>query len=88
MKKKIWTGVIVILLCMAAIGGMTVSAANTTMKNKKWVTGQGGAYIDADKDGKKESYQSYGKSYYKIQIPKQGYIVVDVKTSEIPGEEE
>ncbi len=87
MKKKIWAGVIFVLLCMAALG-MTVSAADTTMKNKKWVTGQGGAYIDADKDGKKDTYQSYGTSYYKIQIPKQGYVVVDVKTSKIPGKDE
>ncbi len=87
MKKKIWTGAILVLLFIAAMG-VTVSADNPAMKNKKWVTGQGGAYIDTDKDGKKDSYQSYGTSYYKIQIPKQGYIVVDVKTSKIPGKEE
>lgn len=87
MKKKIWTGLIFVVLCMAVMG-MTVSAGNVAMKNKKWITGQGGVYIDTDQDGKKDSYQSYGKSYYKIQIPKQGYIVVDVKTSKIPGEQE
>lgn len=87
MRKKIWAGLICVLVCIAAMG-ITVSAANTTMKNKKWVSGQGGAYVDENKDGKKDTYKSYGKSYYKIQIPKQGYIVVDVKTSALPGEKE
>ena len=87
MRKKIWAWLIFVLLCITVMG-VTVSAANVTMKNKKWVSGQGGVYVDTDKDGKKDTYKSYGKSYYKIQIPKQGYIVVDVNTSALPGEKE
>ena len=62
-------------------------AKNITMKNKKWVTGQGGIYEDLDKDGYLD-FISYGTSYYKIKIPSQGYIVVDVKTSSLPRSEE
>ncbi len=86
-SKQMWTALVLVLLCTLAIS--TVSfAANSVMKNKKWVSGQGGTYLDTDKDGKKDTYQSAGKTYYKLQIPKQGYIVVDVKTSQLPGEKE
>lgn len=86
-RKRIWEGLVLVLLCTLAMG-MSVFAADTTMKNKKWVSGQGGVYVDTDNDGQVDNYQSYGEKYYKIQIPKQGYIVVDVQTSKLPGEEE
>lgn len=87
MKKKIKIGMIFAVVCVLTMG-MSVFAADTMMKNKKWVSGQGGAYVDANKDGKIDSFQSSGTSYYKIQIAKQGYITVDVKTSPLPGEKE
>ncbi len=86
-QRKIWAGLVLVLLCTLAMG-MSVFAADTTMKNKKWVSGQGGAYVDSDKDGKVDNFQSWGKSYYKIQIPKQGYIVVEAKLSSLPGEKQ
>lgn len=86
-NKRTWLGLILTLFCILALS-IPTSAANTSMKNKKWVTGQGGTYLDTNKDGKKDTYQSTGKTYYKIQIPKQGYIVVDVKTFQLPGEQE
>ncbi len=86
-KKKIWTGLLIVLLCTLAIG-MSVSAADTTMKNKKWVSGKGGAYVDTDNDGKIDDFESSGTAYFKIKIPKQGYIIVDVKTSSLPGKNE
>lgn len=82
-QRKIWAGLVLVLLC-TLIMGMSVFAADATMKNKKWVSGKGGAYVDSDKDGKIDDFQSWGKSYYKIQIPKQGYIVVEAKTSSLP----
>lgn len=86
-QRKIWAGLVLVLLCTLAMG-MSVFAADTTMKNKKWVSGQGGAYVDSDKDGEIDDFQSWGKSYYKIQIPKQGYIVVEAKLSSLPGEKQ
>lgn len=44
--------------------------------------------MDSDKDGEIDDFQSWGKSYYKIQIPKQGYIVVEAKLSGLPGEKQ
>lgn len=85
--RKIWIGLVLVLLCTLAMG-MSAFAADITMKNKKWVSGQGGAYIDSDKDGKIDDFRSWGKSYYKIQIPKQGYIVVEAKLSSLPGEKQ
>lgn len=63
---------------------LTIFAADTAMKNKKWLSGQGGAYVEEDKDGMLE-YKDYGTSYYKIKVPKQGYIIVDAKVSKLPG---
>lgn len=75
----------VMMICFISFG-FTVLAGETEMKNKKWVSGQGGAY-EKDEEGY-ISYHSYGAAYYKIKIPKQGYIMVDVKTSSLPGENE
>ena len=86
-QRKIWAGLVLVLLC-TLIMGMSVFAADATMKNKTWVSGKGGAYVDSDKDGKIDDFQSWRKSYYKIQIPKQGYIVVEAKTSSLPGEKQ
>lgn len=86
-KKKIWTGLLFVLLCTLAIG-MSVFAADTTMKNKKWMSGKGGAYVDTDNDGKVDDFESSGTAYFKIKIPKQGYIIADVKTSSLPGKKE
>ncbi len=71
-SKRIWTGLLITLACTLMMS-IPAFAANTTMKNKKWVTGQGGTYVDADKDGTVDTFQSAGTTYYKIQIPKQGY---------------
>lgn len=76
------------VLLFAACMGTSAFAKDTGLKNKKWVSGQGGVYVDTDKDGKVDFFQSAGTAYYKIKIPKQGYIIVDVKTSSIPGVEE
>lgn len=86
-KRKIWTGLLLILLCTLAMG-VNVSAADKTMKNKKWMSGKGGAYIDEDKDGTIDSFKSSGRACYKIKITKQGYVKVNVKTSELPGMDE
>lgn len=85
--KKIWTGLLLILLCTLTIG-MSVFAADTTMKNKKWVSGKGGSYVDTDNDGMIDDFRSSGMAYYKIKISKQGYIMVNVNTSSLPGEKE
>lgn len=78
-----------VLLCTMALGMTVFAAGNTkTMKNKKWVSGKGGEYIDTDKDGKLDYYKSNGTMYYKFQIPKQGYIMIDVKHSPLPGRQE
>lgn len=84
MKKKI-VGFMVIVLCFISLS-FTALAADSAMKNKKWVSGEGGVY-EKDEEGD-ISYKSYGTSYYKIKIPKQGYIIVDVKTSSLPGEKD
>lgn len=82
-NKRKFFGFLVMVFCVLACS-VTAFAAGTSMKNKKWLSGQGGAYVDKDKDGELE-YQDYGTSYYKIKIPKQGYMIVDVKVSELPG---
>lgn len=84
-RKRKLLGFMVMVLCFLSLS-LTAFAADTTMKNKKWVTGQGGAY-EKDETGY-VSYESNGTSYYKIKVPKQGYIIVDVKTSELPGKDE
>lgn len=83
--KKRFIGFIVLVMCFISFG-VTAFAGETQLKNKKWVSGQGGAY-ETDKDGT-IVYNSYGTVYYKIKIPKQGYIIVDVKTSSLPGEDD
>ncbi len=70
-NKRVWAGLLITLACMMM--SVPAFAADTTMKDKKWITGQGGAYADTDKDGTVDIYQSAGTTYYKIQIPKQGY---------------
>lgn len=78
-----------VLLCTMALGMTVFAAGNTkTMKNKKWVSGKGGEYIDTDKDGKVDDYKSNGTMYYKFQIPKQGYIIIEIKQSSLPGKQE
>lgn len=86
-RKRMWTALLLVLLCALATG-MSAFAEDVSIKNKKWVSGKGGAYIDSDKDGRVDDFQSWGKSYYKIQIPKQGYIVVEAKLSSLPGEKQ
>lgn len=86
-NRKIWMGVVLTLLCTLLMG-VSVFAANTTMKNKKWVTGECGVFVDTDKDGVVDDFRSNGKAYYKLKIPKQGYIMVDMKTSKLPKQEE
>lgn len=88
MKKKLWTGCIVVLLCAMALGMTSFAASGKSMKNKKWISAAGGIYIDEDKDGIKEEFELYDTQYYKIKIPRQGYMVVDVKASSIPGVKE
>ena len=88
MKKKLWTGCIVVLLCAMALGMTSFAASGKSMKNKKWISAAGGIYIDEDKDGIKEEFKLYDTQYYKIKIPRQGYMVVDVKASSIPGVKE
>lgn len=83
--KKRFIGFIVLVMCFISFG-VTAFAGETQLKNKKWVSGQGGVY-ETDKDGT-IVYNSYGTVYYKIKIPKQGYIIVDVKTSSLPGEDD
>lgn len=88
MKKKLWIGCIMVLLCTIVLGMTTFAAGAKTMKNKKWISGKGGVCQDEDNDGKKEALRLYDMQYYKIQIPKQGYIMVDVKQSPLPGWQE
>ena len=87
MKNRIWMGFILTILCTLMMG-VTVLAANTTLKNKMWVSGAGGSYVDTDKDGVVDDFKSNGESFYKIKIQKQGYIMVDMKTSKLPKEDE
>lgn len=87
MKNRIWMGFILTILCTLMMG-VTVFAANTTLKNKKWVSGAGGSFVDTDKDGVVDDFKSSGKAYYKIKTPKKGYIMVDVKMSKLPKEDE
>lgn len=77
-----------VLLCTMALGMTVFAAGNTkTMKNKKWVSGKGGEYIDTDKDGKVDDYKR-NDIMYKFQVPKQGYIIIEVKHSPLPGAQE
>lgn len=76
------------VMLFTACMGMGVSAADKTLKAGKWTSGKGGAYIDIDKDGEIDGFKSSGTAYYKIKISKQGYIMVDIKTSSLPGIEE
>ena len=76
------------LLAAVWIGEIPASAADRTLQNKKWASGEGGVFVDSDKDGVRNFYQSNGIAYYKLKIPKQGYIIVDVKTSALPGQKE
>ena len=80
-------GLLMVLLCALAIGMTAFAADDKTMTNKKWISGVGGAYADEDKDGKIESYEPYDTQYYKIKIPKQGYIMVDAKFSPLAGKQ-
>lgn len=82
-KKKFLVGLFMMLLCTMAVG-MSSFAAETTLKNKKWVSG-GATYVDTDNDGIPDIIQGDDTTYYKIQIPKQGYIKVEVKQSSAPG---
>lgn len=84
-NRRKFLGFLVMVFCFLA-GSVTAFAADTTMKNKEWLSGQGGAYVDEDKDGELE-YKSYGTSYYKMKVPKQGYIIVDANFSELSGAE-
>jgi hypothetical protein len=86
-NRKIWIGVVLTLLCTLLMG-VSVFAADATMKNKKWITGTGGVYEDTDKDGMVDDLKSYGKVYYKIKVPKKGYIIVNTKTYKLPKEDE
>lgn len=83
--KKRFIGFIVLVMCFISFGA-TAFAGETELKNKKWVSGQGGVY-KTEEDGT-IVYHSNGTVYYKIKIPKQGYIIVDVKTSSLPGEDD
>lgn len=85
MKKRLGIGCIMVLLCTIVLGMTTFAAGDKTMKNKKWISGKGGVCQDKDNDGKKETLESFGVQYYKIQIPKQGYIMVDIKQSPLSG---
>lgn len=87
-EKEIMIGCIMVLLCTLALGMTTFAAGNKTMKNKKWISGKCGAYVDTDNDGRADSYKDNGTAYYKISIPKQGYIIVDMKKSDLPGMKE
>ena len=89
MKKKVLTLFLAICLAAgnAAVPVSTFAADDKTMTNKKWISGVGGAYVDEDKDGKIESYEPYDTQYYKIKIPKQGYIMVDAKLSPLAGKQ-
>ena len=81
-KRKL-LGFLVMVLCVLPCS-LTIFAADTAMKNKKWLSGQGGAYVEEDKDGMLE-YKDYGTSYYKIKVPKQGYMIVNAKVSKLTG---
>lgn len=83
--KKRFIGFMVLMMCFISFG-VTAFAGETELKNKKWVSGQGGVY-ETEEDGT-IVYNSYGTVYYKIKIPKQGYIIVDVKTSSLPGKDD
>lgn len=89
MKKKVLTLFLAICLAAgnAAVPVSAFAAEDKTMTNKKWISGVGGVYVDEDKDGKIESYESYDTQYYKIKIPKQGYIMVDAKLSPLAGKQ-
>lgn len=87
-KKRLWIGCMMVLLCTIVLGMTTFAAGDKTMKNKKWISGKGGVCQDKDNDGKKETLESFGVQYYKIQIPKQGYIMVDIKQSPLSGWQE
>lgn len=86
-KKRIIVAFFMILLCTMAIG-MSAFAEETTLKNKKWVTGQGAYFVDTDNDGVADKWQDNGDIYYKINVPKTGIIKVQVKVSDAPGAEE
>lgn len=88
MKKKLWIGCILVFLCTMALGMTTFAAGTKTMKNKTWISGKCGEYVDTDHDGKIDSYKDLGETYYKITIPKQGYIMVDMKATKLPGMQE
>ena len=84
-KKRVLLGLLLIVLCTLAIS-MSAFAKENVIKNKKWISGQGCAYTDTDGDDELD-YQDYGVTYYKFKIPRQGYIMIDVKVSGVPGAE-
>ena len=88
MKKRIWIGCIIALLWTMALGVTTVAAGDETMKDRKWISGTCGEYVDTNNDGSIDSYKNFDTLYYKITIPKQGYIMVDVNTSALPGKQQ
>lgn len=83
MNKKILVSLFMMLLCTMAIG-MSSFAADTTLKSKKWASG-GASYVDTNNDGVADTIRDSGVSYYKITIPKTGYIKVQVNLSDAPG---
>lgn len=82
-QKRIVLGMFLVLVCTLTIG-MSAFAADVTMKNKKWISGQGCSYVDTNQDGVLEM-RSNGTAYYKIKVEKQGYIKVEVKEIPAPG---
>ena len=85
-KKRVLLGLLLIVLCTLAIS-MSAFVKENVIKNKKWISGQGCAYTDTDGDDELD-YQDYGVTYYKFKIPRQGYIMIDVKVSGVPGAKE
>lgn len=83
MKKNL-VAFLMIFLCAMAIE-MSASAEDITMKNKKWVTGQGAYFVDTDHDGIPDKKLDKGVIYYKVNIPQPGYIKVQAQVSIAPG---
>lgn len=82
-SKNILVGLFMVLLCTLVVG-MSSFAADATLKNRKWASG-GASYVDTNNDGVEDTIRDSGVSYYKITIPKTGYIKVQVNLSDAPG---
>ena len=85
--KKLTVGILFFVL-YTLMFSMSVSAAETTLKNKKWVSGECGTFVDKDEDGLRETFQKNDPAYYKIKASGTGTIVIEAKMSQLPSEKE